>query len=291
MRFGLFVVFLILFLLFSNFTESQEITLQCFVTTSCSYTDVFHISDIEDAHAEMNTQNNYPYKVCCRLSNGMNINVAERQNNGIIGLSYTTNAHAEIGNQTNYEYRIEMIPESGEIICELSYSCASYNTCLVSISDETDAHLGDCETNPYQRKICCSFGGLDITINSNSTKVEYGNDFKIYGRAFKAGIPFANAPVTVELDGKTECNLNTNSSGEYECHIKSPKRIDNLNITATVFDHVNMKSKTTSIQVKTYISYGYEKDKSDVVCVERPKIIQNEDGTIDIVMFNLCLWK
>lgn len=291
MRFWLVFIFFVLILLFLKFTESQEVRLQCFVSTTCNYTEIFHISDIQDAHAEMRTQNNYAYKVCCGLSNGMNLNVFERTTGGIMGFSYLTNAHVEFGNQSNYEYRIEIIPELQSIFCEQSYSCSNYHTCLISISDETDAHVGDCETNPYQRKICCSFGSLNITINSNSTKVEYGSDFKIYGNVLKLGQPLSNAPVTVDINGKTECNVITNLFGEYECSVKSPKRIDTLNVTATVYDQESMKTSSVSTQVKIYISYGYEKDKTNVVCVERPKLIQNEDGTIDIVMFNLCIWK
>ncbi|MBU5689862.1 MAG: hypothetical protein QXM68_03100 [Candidatus Aenigmatarchaeota archaeon] len=289
----IFVVLLILFAFFIiiNLTRSQEISLYCYVTNFCEYTDVFHISDLTDAHAEINSENNYEYKVCCNLNNGFDLNVVQRSYGGIIGFSYTTNAHAEIGNKSNYEYMIDMIPEHGDVFCTSAYSCDDYNTCLVSISGETDAHLGDCVTNPYQLKICCSYGSLDINISSNVTRLEYGNDFKIYGHATKAGIPLENSHVNINVNNFDFCAAMTNSNGYYECSFKSPKRIGKINITATITDESSLKTKSAYTQIDTYISYGSKIERTDTVCIEKPALIQNEDGSIDIVTVNLCLWK
>ena len=44
--------------------------LLCSVTQTCNDTDVFHLSDYTNAHAELNNQSNYDYIVCCRETIG-----------------------------------------------------------------------------------------------------------------------------------------------------------------------------------------------------------------------------
>lgn len=273
-----------------SLAESQ-IYINCSVTTSCQDVDVFHISDLTDAHAELNTQNNYPYRICCRAE-GTTLSVSNEISGGIIGLSYYTNAHVEIGNQTNYFYHLKLVPGTGYMLCDFVNSCSNYETCIASLSDFTDAHIGDCITNPYQIKICCNIETLNLTINLNATKLTWNDGIKVYGKATRSESPLSYSNVTVKFDQETFCYLQTNATGDYECSFTVPKkRINNYNITATVIDKDTFEEKTVWKSIKMHLYYGYQISNKDMSCYETPKIIQNPDGSVDIVMVNICVWK
>ncbi len=270
---------------------TSQIYMECSVTTTCSDIDVFHISDLTDAHAELNTQTNYPYKVCCRAT-GTTLSVSNEISGGIIGLSYPTDAHVEIGSQINYGFHIKLQSGNGYVRCDYLDSCSGYETCVASISGFTDAHIGDCVTNPYQIKICCSIETLDLTLNLNATKVSWNDGIKVYGKATKDGLPLNLSNVTIKFNNKVYCLLETNSTGDYECSFAIPKeRIGNYNITATVIDKDSLEEKTVWKVLKTYMYYGYQPSGKDMSCYENPKKIQNPDGSIDIIMVNICVWK
>src|SRR4030042_3816776 len=81
-------------------SSAKNVYLNCSVSTTCQYpnVNVLSISDLSDAHAELNSQSNYPYHVCCSPVN-TTISVSQEISGGFIGLSYPTDAHAEIGTQ------------------------------------------------------------------------------------------------------------------------------------------------------------------------------------------------
>jgi hypothetical protein len=281
-----------LIVVFIKLSLSQSPKITCTVETSCSYTHAFRISDLTDAHAELSTQSNYPYIVCCRID-GTSLAVTQEISGGFIGLSYPTDAHVESGNQNNYGYHLSFNPGYGDVYCDVADSCDGYDTCLVSISGLTDAHVGDCATSPYQKKICCSFGLLDISLNLNASKVQWREDVKVWGKATKNGLPLQNAEVYVRINGIDHCQLQTNSTGDYTCTFNVKKeRIDNLNVSATVFDPSSLKQKTTYKNLTVFIGFGFEdKGNKDLICREIPKSIQNPDGSIDVVIMKICVWK
>lgn len=284
-------IFLLIFLIFIKYSISQTPELICSIETTCSYTGVFRISDLTDAHAELMTQSNYPYIVCCRV-NGLTLSVFQEIGGGFIGLSNPTDAHVEAGNQNNYGYHLKFNPSYGNIICNIDDSCDSYDTCLVSISDLTDAHVSDCVTNPYQKKICCSFSSLDITLNLNSSRVQWYEGLKAWGQVKKNGSPLENADVYVKINDKIYCQLKTNSFGYYECSFTIEKsKIEILNVSATVIDPLTLESETAKHILKIYINFGHENKAKNILCDEKQRLIQNPDGSIDIAKINICVWK
>jgi hypothetical protein len=289
-----FLIFAIIILvaLMIKYSFSQTTKITCSVETSCSYTPAFRISDLTDAHAELSTQSNYPYIVCCRID-GTSLTVSQEISGGFIGLSTPTDAHVEAGSQNNYGYHLEFRPGYGDVFCEVADSCQDYDTCLVSISDLTNAHVGDCTTNPYQKKICCTFGSLVITLDLNASKAEWGDDIKVWGRASKNNLPLQDATVYLRVNKEVYCTVQTNSTGDYSCIFKVKReRIDNLNVSATVVDPTSLKKKTAYKTLSIIASFGYEDyGKKEMVCEEMPKVIQNPDGSIDVAMIKVCVWK
>ncbi|MEM5801480.1 MAG: hypothetical protein QW474_02955 [Candidatus Aenigmatarchaeota archaeon] len=285
----LVLILLAIFFLKYSFSQTPKIT--CSIETSCSYTGVFRISDLTDAHAELITQTNYPYVVCCRID-GASLSVSQEISGGFIGLSNPTDAHVEAGSQNNYGYHLEFNPSYGSIFCEVSDSCENYDTCLVSISDLTDAHVGDCTTNPYQKKICCSFGSLEININLNASKVEWNDGLKVWGKTTKNGAPLQNGEVYVSMDNKLYCQTQTNSSGEYVCEFNIEKsKIGNFNVSVKVIDPITLKEKIAYAPINVFLKFGFEEIGKNVVCEENKKLIQNPYGTIEEVNIKICVWK
>ena len=286
-----FLIIIIFIALLARQSLSQSPQITCTVETSCSYTHAFRISGLTDAYAELSTQSNYPYIVCCRID-GISLDVSQEISGGFIGLSSPTDALVEAGNQTNYEYHLEFNPEYGDVFCEVAESCQDYDTCLVSISDLTNARVGDCITDPYQKKICCTFGSLVIDLNLNTSKASWGDGVSVWGKATKNGFPLANSTVYVKVDKEVYCTMQTNSTGDYSCVFAIKKeRIDKLNVSATVIEPINLKRKSASKILNVVASFGYEDEGKDMTCEELPKVMQNPDGSIDVVMFKICVWK
>lgn len=149
------------------FVESWPISLSCSVTSSCSATPIFSISSLTNGHAENWSFNFYrlpsfyPNVVCCQ---GTGFTVGNSCNNGVqvIKMSDDTNAHLEISNYTPSTYPKDVCMSPGlanaKILCNYTtQNCndIEYDTCLATISSDTNAHVADCTTNPYTTKICC----------------------------------------------------------------------------------------------------------------------------------------
>lgn len=132
---------------------SPPLNLSCSLSNgSCSGTTVFKISDSFNAHAELPTQNNYNYYICCSGITGLE-NSCSGNYVIVLKLSAPTNAHVEKNNYSNYSNNACLSVSTGTVICNYSTNCSSDYTCLASISDETNAHVGACDA--YSIKVCC----------------------------------------------------------------------------------------------------------------------------------------
>jgi len=139
-----------------NFTILLPIlpVLNCYILSSCgSLFPVISLSDLTNAHAEV-PGGNYPKKVCCNLTEG----ILTSSGATVLKLSDAQNAHAEDMTHTNYGTAVQMgtsDPKYGTIACRTAGSCdpGQNETCVVSLSDYTNAHVADC--SGYSIKICC----------------------------------------------------------------------------------------------------------------------------------------
>jgi hypothetical protein len=143
-------------------TPSTSPNLTCSVVAgTCSGTTIFNLYDYLGNHAELPTQTNYPYKVCC-TGTGIS-NTCSGSFDTVLKLSGATNAHAEKKTQSNYTGNDVCLSSSSMgVTCGYSNTaCSSLGTnyvCLASISGDTDAHVGECST--YTTKVCCKVAVL-----------------------------------------------------------------------------------------------------------------------------------
>ncbi|MBS3052066.1 MAG: hypothetical protein J4428_01690 [Candidatus Aenigmarchaeota archaeon] len=160
----------------TNETSAQA-QLSCSVGDVCVGTEVLHMSASSNAHAELNNESAYGKKLCCSITEGT-LSVDVKDTGGLIALSANANAHAQMNNESSYGYRVDLIASSGPLTCAYANSCAAYDTCLLSISNSTDAHIGDCVTDPYATKLCCSGSNAKKVYASGQLNLSSGWDSK-----------------------------------------------------------------------------------------------------------------
>jgi len=135
------------------------------VNSTCSYTDVFHISNLTNAHAEQANESDYDYVVCCRTTEG--VNLSTNCDTPILNLSSSTNAHVELPTQSNYPFSVCLNATNGTISCDyITGTCTQ--ACLGTVSTtisggNTNLHIADCTTDSYATKLCCNYTQAVVT--------------------------------------------------------------------------------------------------------------------------------
>jgi hypothetical protein len=164
-------ILILTFLTGITLMPSLSLALSCTISTSCNAITVFKISSLTNAHAELPTQTNYGYYVCCNEA-GLG-NSCSGTYTTVIKLSSTTNAHVEEKTYTNYPISVCLSIANGNIDCQYANNncnnLGSDYVCLASISSSTNAHVGECSA--YPRKICCkaTVSGPQPCLRNNPT--------------------------------------------------------------------------------------------------------------------------
>ena len=149
-------VLIILIILFSiGFISAAS----CSIVARGSCTDniVMGVSDLTNAHGEFPDVGTYDYVLCCDFSGP--IGTTCTGTNKIIGLSSATNAHAEIPSETTYTTEVCyedlacMSLDTTGSNCDVETS-GSYPIDILSLSDYTNAHIGNITDYPSV-SICC----------------------------------------------------------------------------------------------------------------------------------------
>ncbi len=108
---------------------------------------VMKLSSTSNAHGALYSQGGYSSALCCDFA-GTN---SCSGSNKVLKLSSTTNAHAEIPSKTDYVEPVCF----GTLICTSGSTCTTdYPIAMLSLSSDTNAHLGSFST--YPTKICCA---------------------------------------------------------------------------------------------------------------------------------------
>ncbi len=145
--------------------------LACTVTSgTCSGATIFKMYDNNGGHAELGSQSNYTYKVCC-TGTGVS-NSCSGHYDAALNLSGVTNAHVEKNSQSNYA-NYACLSAAGDVTCNYASSCSSLGSgyiCLASISGTTDAHVAACSV--YSTQVCCI---ISTTISASNFSVSANN--------------------------------------------------------------------------------------------------------------------
>ena len=149
--------------------HSPAVLFSCFINETCNspYTPVLGLSAQDNAHAELPTEENYTYKLCCKNVSSVqtttgtgNCDTLGAGFTGLITLSGDTNAQVEKYNYTgtdgfDHKKNVCVKLTSGSLKCNvISGSCPATAEIIFKVSDNTNAHIGD-STSSYQMRVCC----------------------------------------------------------------------------------------------------------------------------------------
>ncbi|MBV6343669.1 right-handed parallel beta-helix repeat-containing protein, partial [Candidatus Magnetobacterium casense] len=157
-----------------EFAYNTASYLSCEVTTSCSYTDILHLSGQTDAHAELVNHSDFIYSVCCRDTSGFVTLSTACDDAVLLHLSDETNAHVELNNMTDFPWSACLSATGATLSCRYtSAGCSGGETCIATVSTElpsskkwSNQHIGDCVTAPYETYVCCRAQDYIRTCNS-----------------------------------------------------------------------------------------------------------------------------
>lgn len=165
------------------------LTLPSLATVTCEvrpagcqvgYTTLFRLSNTTDAHLGLVNESSYNVTVCCRETYGVNASLgagcAGAYNATILNISSPDNAHASLNNETGYNVRL-CVNSTMNITFGYSTSCAGYDTCVASISGNTNAHVGNC--TDYSTLLCLQTRNMTINMTE-------GNGTTIATRGYNA---------------------------------------------------------------------------------------------------------
>lgn len=177
-------------------------------------TMVLRLSNYTNAHAEFPnmTSSDYNRAICCQDSNyhiGLNVSF-DTGEDILVKLSNYTNAHAETKIQNNYSKSIYFSAAQADlvlidIVTGLSCQDAGYQACIVSLSDQTNAHLASCDAGSYPVKIC---GALNN--NAPRTKLVTPSHSSYINTNFNFVYNVTDVDGLVDI---VDCKLYLNNSG------------------------------------------------------------------------------
>jgi hypothetical protein len=133
---------------------------------------IFRMLYPSNSHAELyNGTQGYPYDVNCSSLVALNRDCGQAV---LMKLNGETNAHAEFGNLSNFDYPVCLSAgTNGVVYCTYASGQPSgYDTCVASFSGETNAHVGDCVTAPFDDRAYC---GIAYTPNITSAGCRYNS--------------------------------------------------------------------------------------------------------------------
>ena len=178
---------------------------ECNNTSNSGYI-VMGLSSVTNAHGQF-PYVNYPYVLCCNFGTG-NTNCINGMvvPNIIVNLSSATNAHAELYSKKNYHTGVCY----EDVACEKKQICSETQIGILSLSADTNAHIGN--FSDYPTKICCS--GSAITQSSCTIKsvswdtTEAISGQNVYLQVEGSGIQCIGQTIILNVSGGSEEIIN-----------------------------------------------------------------------------------
>lgn len=262
---------LLLFLLLVLFVIPLTNSLSCSIVQNNSCEDVIMLylkndtAGCDNAHCALaNQTSSYPYVVCCDAETTLGETVsADCSATGAVPflkLSNQTNSHAQNISVATYSYDACIAVSKYKIEIEYDDGCNANQSCLVSISNYTNAHVGNC--SHYTDKICAeaTFNNtlpivtyINLTpLSPNTSETLYCN-FTIHdndpGDVLSANFSwYLNGTLQPSLSGQTETL--TNDVMDYvTLHSSNTSHFDNWSCTITPYDSYQYGNSNSSENV------------------------------------------
>lgn len=238
-----------------NLTIDNRKILSCTLRNpSClpNETAVIRLSNYTNAHGELPSllNDDYNYTICCQDENyhiGLNVSYNSGED-VLVRLSNITNSHAETKLYNNYANSIYFSAAQADlvlidIVTGLSCENAGYQACILTLSNQTNAHLASCNNSPYNVKIC---GALNN--NAPHTKLISPNPDLYLNRNFNFTYNVSDVDGLSDIDN---CKLYLNTSNSDFSIYDSRSVSSNINyipyIVGTQSDELQWYVKCTDI--------------------------------------------
>ncbi|MFH2027835.1 MAG: PKD domain-containing protein, partial [Nanoarchaeota archaeon] len=206
----------------------NELNLGCYVVKKddCDGAALFRMASPVQSLAALMTAPaaGYDYVLCCNGSSGLSGDCGVGLTT--LQLSSTTDAKAELPSEPNYNNPICLSSTSPDVTIDECISidgeCPDYYTCILSISDATDAYVGSCTA--YTKKICCKIE------DSSACTPNEGEECDVLGNMCVNGIFDCDGINCIEQIGinKPEgdsCGLNRECDGLGFCCVNTYENI------------------------------------------------------------------
>ncbi|MGE0792806.1 MAG: hypothetical protein AB7V77_01340 [Candidatus Woesearchaeota archaeon] len=168
------VLILLITFTFTVVLAPQINSLSCSITTNTTCTDQILLylkndtAGYNNAHVALaNYSSDYPYVLCCDADaqqKQVNSSCDALDSEIFLSLSTPTNSHVQNNTIGNYTYNSCIAVPKYELEVNYRDSCISGETCLVSISNYTNAHVAECSY--YTTQVC-----TNITFSNNLPEV------------------------------------------------------------------------------------------------------------------------
>jgi len=299
----LYLAILTVFLFFSMlFIASSGAIPTCTFRTTCSTgeTCIFEVLDQENNTHVGSCDSTYTTRVCCtELSSVAIRSSCNADEGGIISMYQTSNSHA--GRRDYYSNIVCAKNTTNPIVANMRSSCLARETCAFTVFQQNNTHVGRC--GYYSTSVCIQQDlNVTITMTLNSTTPNWNDVVQLRGVATRSdgtAVDTSNDPEDVEVyrNGTRICTTDTNSTGGYTCNFTAPQAVGLYQLNVTVDDPTTSRTSfnTTTFTVKQVIggaeSTTAEQAAESIGCYEEPRIVQNPDGTIEISIVRICVWK
>jgi len=203
----------------------------CHVRPSCESGEnlILSLSSEFDAHASIEGQGTFTYKLCCPD----NLELGSNTDEEALRLSSEIDAHADTPDTTDSQFTQPIYLRSNTqetLSCEpVVYpgSCYPSEICIITLSDRVDGHVSECsEDTKFKARVCCEVGGTptvqggQIDGNQICTDSDGGMDYNVQGTVTSTETPQGTTDYCtdqtqlVEYSCATDLTTNTES---YTC--------------------------------------------------------------------------
>lgn len=164
-------------------------TISCQIqNSSCTGGDVDFggLWSLNNSHYELYNKSIYTNRICCSLNVGTldNSCTGSNDNAAFVRVNADTNTHVEKATEaTGGFFDVCMGVSQGTVSVvypEDSGACTGYDACLMTISNTTNAHVGDCGGESlYTTSVCITQGGSQILGDESNVTVSGVNALNV----------------------------------------------------------------------------------------------------------------
>lgn len=301
---NLYIMLLLIFIFFSFLfvTNSVAIPTCTFRSGSCSggETCIFEVLQENNSHVG-SCDSDYNIKICCTEITSATIRTGSC-NSGedtILTMYQTSNSHA--GSKTNYNNLVCARTANSPVLTTIRSSCLSRENCAFTTFQQNNTHVGRC--NYYTNLVCIQQRlNNSITIILNVSDPNWNQSVGMEGvftRSDGTAVDTssdADSDLEVYLNSSLICRVETNSTGGYTCNFTAPASVGLYELNVTADDPTTSLASwnSTTFAVKQIIGEPQitaEQTSESIACYEEPRIVQNPDGTIEVAVVRICVFK